>query len=74
MTQTVEPVVFQSDFTLLKRILGNMLKNALEATGKRGRVFLGCRAFRPEADATTSNEFIEFWVRNRGVIPEPMQK
>jgi signal transduction histidine kinase len=74
VTQTVEPVVFQSDFTLLKRILGNMLKNALETTEKRGRVFLGCKAFRPEADATASNEFIEFWVRNRGVIPEPMQK
>ncbi|BCA80348.1 PAS domain-containing sensor histidine kinase [Desulfuromonas sp. AOP6] len=48
-----------SDKTLLGRVLGNMLKNALEACPAGGRVTLGCRG---------GKDCIEFWVHNPGVL------
>ena len=50
----------RTDPTILQRILGNMLKNALEATPCGGRVWLG-------ADA--SPEAFTFWCQNGGEIP-----
>jgi len=49
--------------SLLTRVLGNMLKNALEATQPGETVTIGCQA----ADG------IEFWVHNAGVIPRDAQ-
>jgi signal transduction histidine kinase len=49
---------------LLLRTLGNMLKNALEASGEGEKVRLGCRA--TETD-------IEFWVWNPTPIPRDVQ-
>lgn len=49
------PATLVSDPTLLRRVLGNMLKNALEATPPAGVVTLGCRS---------DDEQVEFWVHN----------
>jgi signal transduction histidine kinase len=56
--------VIDSDSMLLKRVVLNMLKNALEATPKGGTVILSCRQ---EA------RFILFTVRNPGEIPQKIQ-
>ena len=50
--------------TLLHRILGNMVKNALEATEPGGSIRIGC-----EYD---NNEFC-FWVNNPDVMPRATQ-
>jgi len=50
---------FRTDPGLLRRIISNMIINALEATPARGTVTLGC-----SADATT----LRLWVHNDGLI------
>lgn len=56
------PVV--SDKTLLSRILGNMVKNALEACRARQIVTIGC---------SQSNGSVEFWVHNPGHMTREVQ-
>jgi signal transduction histidine kinase len=51
---------FVSDPVLLRRVLGNLVKNALEATQPGGRLVLGCSAGASE---------VTFWVQNAGEIP-----
>jgi signal transduction histidine kinase len=51
---------FVSDVTLLRRILGNMVKNALEATPEGEVVTLG---------AELTGGQLTFWVHNSAVIP-----
>lgn len=58
-------VPFLSDATLLRRILGNMLKNALEATPQGEVVKLG---------AESDGERLKFWVHNQAVIPNEYQQ
>jgi len=53
-----------SDPVLLRRVLGNMVKNALEATATGGVVRLGC---------TVNQDTVEFWVQNEGYIPKNVQ-
>lgn len=57
-------LIFNSDPALLGRVLGNMLKNALEAVPAGGKVRIGYRA---EA------EQIRFWVQNPGRMPTEVQ-
>jgi len=59
-----EGVAFRSDYTLLLRVLGNMLKNALEATSAGESVTLGARR---DADQ------VEFWVNNPAFMPRDVQ-
>jgi len=49
-----------TDVTLLRRILGNMVKNALEATPTGGTVTLG---------TAVSGDELHFWVHNPATIP-----
>ncbi len=57
-------VAFTSNPRLLHRVLGNMLKNALEASGAGDMICLGCRF---------QDGQVEFWVKNPGVIPREVQ-
>jgi signal transduction histidine kinase len=54
-------VSFVSDATLLQRVLGNMIKNALEACQPGEVVTLGC---------SVNGNKINFWVHNPGFIPD----
>ena len=57
-------VQFLSDPILLKRVIANLLKNALEATEPGETVTLGCRCAGQE---------IAFWCHNTGEIPRDIQ-
>ena len=60
-----DPISFFSDFPLLLRVLGNLVKNALEASRVDRVVTLGCRGL--------SSEKVEFFVHNDGEIPRTAQ-
>ncbi len=57
-------ITITSDRTLLKRILINMIKNALEATPENGKVLFGCKQKKAQ---------VQFWVHNPGFIPRDVQ-
>ncbi len=57
-------VVMTSDWNLLCRVLGNMLKNAIEASDPGSRITLGCEADREE---------VRFRVHNPKAIPSDVQ-
>lgn len=59
-----ESVIFETDQTLLDRVLGNMIKNALEASSGRETVTLGCRR---------KDNQICFWVHNNAYIARETQ-
>jgi signal transduction histidine kinase len=56
-----EDVSFVSDAAILGRVLGNMVKNALEASQSEDEIILG---------AETENGRLVLWVRNPAVIPQ----
>lgn len=56
--------VFETDKTLLSRVIGNMVKNALEASDTGQTVTMGCDNSGPE---------IQFWVKNPAFIPTDVQ-
>jgi signal transduction histidine kinase len=57
-------VAIESDPSILRRVLRNMLLNALEASRPGETVAVGCRDHGGE---------VEFWVHNPGVMPEPVR-
>lgn len=65
LSDTSQEAIFESDLSLLSRVLGNMIKNALEATAPGGTVTVGCAEVRGG---------IEFWVHNPGVVPSKTRK
>jgi len=60
LSQDSTSTVFYSDEQIINRVLGNLLKNALEAAPEGGTVTLGC---------STAEKNIVFWCNNQGVIP-----
>jgi signal transduction histidine kinase len=64
VAEPVPDVPFFSDRTLLRRILGNLLKNALEASPAGAEVTLGCEE---------RSDGLEFWVHNPGSMPRDVQ-
>jgi signal transduction histidine kinase len=64
ITDDSENLVFRSDYALLLRVIGNMLKNAVEATPAGANVSLGARR---DADQ------VEFWVNNPTFMPRDVQ-
>jgi len=57
-------LTFTTDIRLLRRIIINMLKNALEATPEHGKVKIGC---------TNDDSFITIWVSNPTYIKPNIQ-
>lgn len=55
---------FSSDARLLARVIGNLLKNALEASLPGQRVTLGC---------TPTGTEVSFWCHNEGFMPRQVQ-
>ena len=53
-----------SDPVLLERVLGNMIKNALEATPSNGTVTVGCGPIQGG---------VQFWVHNPTDMPRDVQ-
>lgn len=58
-------VQFYSDKSLVGRVIGNMTKNALEATGTGGKVIIGCCMFE--------NNKVRFYVNNQVYISRDVQ-
>jgi signal transduction histidine kinase len=53
-----------NDITLLRRVLGNMLKNAIEATPIGGTITVG---------VLDHDDEVEFWINNPGEMPRQVQ-
>jgi signal transduction histidine kinase len=65
LSRTSQEAIFESDQALLTRVLGNMIKNALEAIDPGETVTVGCALVRGG---------MEFWVHNPGVVPDKIRK
>jgi hypothetical protein len=59
-----ESFVVSTDEVILRRILMNMLKNALEASKIGEIIYIGCKE---------SNDFCKFWVHNNSIMPEEVK-
>jgi signal transduction histidine kinase len=62
------PCMAWGDELLFRRVLLNMMKNALEATPPGGLVTAGC-----QREGNSREDRILFWVHNRGVLPEEVR-
>jgi signal transduction histidine kinase len=59
-----EDAAIVTDDSILRRVLDNMTRNALEASKPGETIHIGCR---------TVGDEVEFRVHNAGVMPEPVQ-
>lgn len=64
-----ESICFESDYTLLRRVLGNMVKNALEAVRPGETVTLSCGPGRRTCKGGECEAGVRFSVHNPGLIP-----
>lgn len=56
--------VVKTDFTLLRRVVGNLVKNAIEASNIGDSIFIG---------NSEDDKHIKFWVHNSGVMSKEVQ-
>lgn len=56
-------LAFESDYALLKRVIGNMIKNALEATATGENITIG-------TNKSLNQDTVTIWVHNQAAIPE----
>ncbi len=66
-------VHFLVDETQLRRVLDNMLKNALEAEDTEAKITLGCRFLPSDPLQGRPRDMVEFWVHNPRVMSEAVQ-
>ena len=59
-----EDFIFVTDEVLLRRVIGNLVKNALEASGVHDAITLNC---------VRKNQGLEFSIHNNAVIPNEVQ-
>jgi signal transduction histidine kinase len=59
-----QDVLLRVDITILSRVVGNMIKNAIEASNDGDVITSGCKG-----DGST----VAFWVHNRAFIPKDIQ-
>ncbi len=64
VAESVVDLELRTDRHLLNRIIGNMVKNGVEAVAPQGIVQIGC---------TDHGDEVEFWVHNQGCIPAEAQ-
>ena len=57
-------IEISSDKTILRRVIGNLLKNALEASREGSIITIGCEL---------REEIIDFYIINPGIIPKNVQ-
>lgn len=66
VSQDSKEILFSTDPVLLRRVLTNLVKNAIEASKPGDVITLGCREGK-----TTG--LVEFWIHNPAVIDEEIQ-
>jgi signal transduction histidine kinase len=64
LADSVESVDFISDSTLLRRVILNITKNAVEASDKNQTITIGCYL---------KDEKVHFWVHNSNYMPTDIQ-
>jgi signal transduction histidine kinase len=64
IAKNIDDYVIKSDRTLLRRVLGNLLKNALEASSEKDEVILDCKK---------NGRHLEFSIQNKNLIPPNIQ-
>ncbi len=70
-----EDVTFVTDPVKMRRVLDNLIRNALEADDPGSTVTVGCRSLSSgTASSTADAEMIEFLVHNHAVMPESVQR
>lgn len=64
--QKSDDTTIKTDPVLLRRVLGNLVKNALEATEIGEKILIGCKK-------SNSHDSVIFYVKNPGFIPQNIQ-
>jgi sensor histidine kinase regulating citrate/malate metabolism len=64
LADTAAEITFESDSLLLRRVLGNMLKNALEASTTGQTISMGC---------DHEGQHLTFWVHNQTAMKREVQ-